>query len=69
MNATVTFLDCEFDESLWAAYHRHDKVAVTEKLLGHVAAAKGWSSRHQEQRPSPLGSFRKLQRSVFQGPQ
>jgi len=39
MNATMTFPDYEFDEALWAAYRRRDKVAVTEKLLGHVLAA------------------------------
>jgi hypothetical protein len=39
MNASMTFPDCEFDEALWAAYRRRDKVAVTEKLLGHVVAA------------------------------
>lgn len=38
MNAAMRFPDCEFDEALWAAYRRHDKVAVTEKLLGRFAA-------------------------------
>lgn len=38
MNETLSFPDCGFDEALWAAYRRHDKVAVTEKLLGHFAA-------------------------------
>ena len=39
MNAIMTFPDHQFDEALWAAYRRRDKVAVTEKLLGHVMAA------------------------------
>ena len=34
----MRFPNCEFDEALWAAYRRHDKVAVTEKLLGRFAA-------------------------------
>jgi len=38
MNGTITFSDYEFDEALWAAYRRRDKVAVTEKLLSHVLA-------------------------------
>ncbi len=38
MNAAMRFPDCEFGEALWAAYRRHDKVAVTEKLLGRFAA-------------------------------
>jgi hypothetical protein len=38
MNSAMRFPDCEFDEALWAAYRRHDKVAVTEKLLGRLAA-------------------------------
>jgi hypothetical protein len=39
MNASITFPDCEFDEALWAAYRRRDKVAVTERLLRRVVAA------------------------------
>jgi hypothetical protein len=39
MNAAMRFADCEFGEALWAAYRRHDKVAVTEKLLGRFATA------------------------------
>jgi hypothetical protein len=38
MNAAMRFPDCEFGEALWAAYRRHDKVAVTEKLLGRFAS-------------------------------
>jgi hypothetical protein len=38
MNAAMRFPDCEFGEALWAAYRRHDKVAVTEKLLDRFAS-------------------------------
>jgi hypothetical protein len=38
MNHTVTLPGCEFDEALWTAYRRRDKVAVTRQLLNRFVA-------------------------------
>src|SRR4051812_42498165 len=51
----MRFSEREFDEALWAAYRRHDKVAVTEKLLGRFAA--GLSESRLPVRLQPRARF------------
>jgi hypothetical protein len=59
MDGTITFTDCEFDEALWAAYRRRDKVAVTEKLLSHVLAVVT-----QSRLPAPRLRQRRLKNPI-----